>query len=89
MNKFDSMSSEFEEKTLFLKGFKEILLEIAFVEEMISTWGNKEMPLTFYTIPFIRKNKLQFNPFNSTISNHTFCNILTSQKADFAKFLAN
>ena len=36
----------------FQAQLREILLEISFIEEMGTTWGNKEVPQTFSTIPF-------------------------------------
>ena len=39
---------------------KELLLEIDFIKEYRTTWGNKEVPQTFYAIPFIRKKKYFF-----------------------------
>ena len=40
----------------YLHILKEILLEIGFVEEMRSTWGNKEVPQTFSpNTPYSRK----------------------------------
>ena len=37
----------------------QILLEIAFIEEMRTTWGNKEVPQTFfYNSPYSRKYEL-------------------------------
>ena len=35
---------------------KKILLEIGLIEEMRATWGNKEVPKLFFTIPLIREN---------------------------------
>ena len=35
---------------------KEILLEIGLIEEMRITWGNKEVPKLFFTIPLIHEN---------------------------------
>ena len=34
------------------------MLEIGFIEEIRTTWGNKEVPQTFSTIPFIRENTI-------------------------------
>ena len=36
-----------------------ILLEIAFIKEMRTAWGNNEVPLIFFTIFFIRENTIQ------------------------------
>ena len=36
-------------------GFKEILLEIGFIEEMRTTWGNKELPNFVSPFPFSAK----------------------------------
>ena len=38
--------------------FEEILLEIGLIEEMRTTRRNKEVSLTFFTIPFICKNTI-------------------------------
>ena len=45
--------------------FKELLLEIGYIEQMRTTRVNKEVPETLldYGTPFVHKNKL--NPFDS------------------------
>ena len=44
--------------------FKEILLNIGFIENMRITRGNKEVPQTFFH-SFIYLRKYRFNPFDS------------------------
>ena len=41
--------------------------EIGFIEEMRTTWGDKEVPHTLFHYSFICENT--FNPFNSVIGN--------------------
>ena len=68
---------------------KEILLEIGIIEEMKTTYGpDKEVPhIFFHNSPFSRKyNLISLTPY---IGNSAFHNFVTSQKKDFAKFLAD
>ena len=35
-----------------------MLLEVGFIEEMRTTWGNKEVPQIFFLIPLIREKTI-------------------------------
>ena len=56
---------------------KEMMLEIGFIEERRTTWGNKEVPKIFF-YNFLYSRKLRFNPFDSVLLAtlyFTICNI--------------
>ena len=61
----------------FLKRVKEILLKIGFIEEMRTTWGNKEVPKPFSSINFSRENTIQsiWLRTNGNPAFHNFCDI--------------
>ena len=54
------------------------MLEIGFIEERRTTWGNKYVPKPFSTIPLIRKNVLI--RLTVYIGNPASCNLVASQK---------
>ena len=52
-------------------------LEIGFIEEMGTTWGNLEVPLTFSTIFLIRENTvlIRLTSYHWQPSISQYCNI--------------
>ena len=60
---------------------KETLLEIGYIEELRTTWGNKEMLQTFFHNFLIRENTNQSVWLRWQPCNPAFRNFVASQKA--------
>ena len=63
----------------------EILLDIGFIEEMRTTWGDEEVTLTFLSLS-AKTDLIRLTAY--TIGNPWFQSVMTPEKDEFVKFLA-